>query len=96
MPRSKPKNPLDHEPEAVAWARGRSGLTQAMLAEAIGISISHMSEIEKGSRNAPPPLLFKIATALNCPIVFLERKRDVGGPCEITDLMPDVPNGNAA
>lgn len=74
MGRTKAKDPLDHEPEAVVWARERSGLTKTQLAELVGVSLSLISEIEKGTRNAGPPLLLKIAVALNCPVVFLERK----------------------
>lgn len=74
--RKPPKTPLDHDPEAVTWARQAKGWTQAALAQAIGISASHMSEIEAGSRNATPRLLILLAEALNCPVSVLERKRD--------------------
>lgn len=73
--RTKAKFPLDHEPTAVAWARDRSGLTMTDLADRLGVSLSLISEIEKGTRNANPPMLRKIAEALNCPVVVLERKR---------------------
>lgn len=74
--RNTPKSPLDHDPEAVTWARKAKGWSQDLLAKTVEISPSHMSEIESGSRNAPPALLIRIATALNCPVTFLERKRD--------------------
>jgi transcriptional regulator with XRE-family HTH domain len=74
--RTKAKDPLNHEPQAVTWARERSGLTKTELGKRVGVGVSHISEIEKGTRNAPPPLLLKIAQELNCPVVFLERKRD--------------------
>jgi transcriptional regulator with XRE-family HTH domain len=77
QPRGARKSPLDHEPESVLYARKKSGLSQADSAEAIGISPSHLSEIEKGTRNAPPHLLQKMATVYNCPVVVLERKRSV-------------------
>ena len=73
--RQKPKDPLDHEPEAVTWARKQAGLTQAALAEAVGISPSLMSEIEKGTRNATPAVIMRLAVALNCPRVVLEQKK---------------------
>lgn len=80
-PRTLPKQPLDHDPEALAWARKKDGRTQGDLARAVGISIGHMSEIEKGSRNAPPHLITKLAEALNCPRSVLERKiNGTGGP----------------
>jgi transcriptional regulator with XRE-family HTH domain len=69
-------SPLDHDPAAVVWARKAKGVTQTWLAREIGVSPGHMSEIEGGSRNAPPHLLNKIAEALNCPVTVLERKRD--------------------
>lgn len=80
MARTKPKNPLDHEPGAVEWALGKSGLTKTELAERAGISLSLVSEILKGTRNARPPVLLKLAEALNCPVVFLERKRSYDAP----------------
>jgi transcriptional regulator with XRE-family HTH domain len=73
--RKKPKDPLDHEPEAVTWARRKAGLTRAQLAARIGVSAGLVSEIEKGTRNATPARIRDIAEALNCPAVFLERKR---------------------
>jgi len=75
-PRTKAKHPLNHQPEAVTWARERSGLSKTALADAVGVRPSLITEIEKGTRNAGPPLLKRIADALNCPVVFLERKRD--------------------
>jgi transcriptional regulator with XRE-family HTH domain len=74
-PRTKAKFPLDHEPESVTWARKRSGLSMTQLADRAGIRLSLLSEIESGSRNATPENLQKIADAMNCPVVFLERKR---------------------
>lgn len=73
--RRPPKDPLDHEPEAVAWARERAGLTRAALAEMIGVSAGLITEIEKGTRNATPARIRQLAEALNCPVVVLERKR---------------------
>jgi len=67
---------LDHEPESVTWARKKAGLTKRELARRVGISEVLMGEIESGWRNATPANLAKIAEALNCPLVALERKRD--------------------
>lgn len=92
MARSKPKDPLDHEPQAVTWARERSGLTKTQLAERAGISLSLMCEIEKGTRNAQPPLLLKLAEAMNCPVVVLERKRATSELIPKHDI-PDVVPG---
>lgn len=75
--RKRPKDPLDHEPAAVTYARDQAGLTRTQLAEACGVTVSLISEIEKGTRNATPAMIIKMAAALNCPRVVLERKRDV-------------------
>jgi len=74
--RKKPKQPLDHEPEAVAYALKNSGLTKTQLAEMCGVSLSLISEIVRGTRNATPEMIGKLASALNCPRVVLERKRE--------------------
>lgn len=67
---------LNHEPSAIAWARKKAGLSQAQLAKRCGFSRSLICEIEGGTRNATPARLNKIAEALNCPVVFLEAKRE--------------------
>lgn len=76
-PRGQRNTPLDHEPEAVAYARRKSGLTLAQVSELTGKSVSLLSEIEKGTRNARPDLLLQLASVFNCPLVVLERKRPV-------------------
>lgn len=68
---------LNHEPEALAWARKRAGYTQSALARETGISRSLICEYEAGTRNANDVNLRKIADALNCPVVALERKREM-------------------
>lgn len=77
---SKPSTPtrmrrLDHEPEAVTYVRENAGLTKRQLAELIGVSAQLMGYIETGERNATPDNLQKIADAVGCPLVVLERKR---------------------
>jgi transcriptional regulator with XRE-family HTH domain len=66
---------LRQEPEAVTWAREKAGLTKRELAGRVGISEKLMGEIESGWRSATPANLIRIAAALNCPLVVLERKR---------------------
>jgi transcriptional regulator with XRE-family HTH domain len=75
--RTRPSR-LHQEPEAVTWAREKAGLTKRALADLVGISEQLMGEIESGWRSATPANLAKIAEALNCPLVVLERKRHVG------------------
>jgi transcriptional regulator with XRE-family HTH domain len=74
--RKPPKYPLDHEPEAVKYARDKAGLTQQQLADLVGVSRTLITEIENGTRNATPIVIAKLATAMNCPRVILERKRE--------------------
>jgi 8-oxo-dGTP diphosphatase len=66
---------LHHTPEAVTWARQKTGRTKRQLADDIGISEQLMGEIESGWRSATPATLLKIAETLDCPVVFLERPR---------------------
>jgi transcriptional regulator with XRE-family HTH domain len=84
--RKTPKQPLDHEPEAVEYARKAAGLTKTQLAERCGVSLSLISEIESGNRNATPEMLIRLADALNCPKVILERKRAQTTPATPGDL----------
>jgi transcriptional regulator with XRE-family HTH domain len=72
----QPKEPRDHEAAAVRWAREQSGLTQTQLASMLGVSLSLICQIESGKRNATPAMIRRLAEALNCPRVVLERKRD--------------------
>ena len=73
--RKRPKTPLNHEPEAVTWAREKAGLTKAAVAEEFPCAPSLITEIEKGTRNATPATLNRLAEIFNCPVVVLERKR---------------------
>ena len=70
---------FNHEPEAVTYARKKAGLTKTELAERLGVALSLVSQIESGKRNATPAMLLKMADALNCPVVVLERKRCTNG-----------------
>lgn len=87
--RERPQQ-LNQEPEAVTFARERAGLTKRDLARLVGTSEQLMGEIESGWRNATFANLCKIAAALNCPVVFLERKHPVshgGGAVGAPELM---------
>ena len=91
--RTQPKQPLDHEPEAVAYALQNSGLTKQQLAEMCGVAPSLITEILAGTRNATPIMIGKLAYALNCPRVVLERKREPQTP-EAADVdLPGVQGG---
>lgn len=82
---------LHQEPEAVTWAREKAGLTKRALAQRVGISEQLMGEIESSWRSATPANLAKIAEALNCPVVFLERKRTYGSAREPAQVPAEAP-----
>lgn len=65
--RPRRKSPLTHDPESLAWAIKVSGATQAQLAEQLGISKGHMSEIVNGTRGLTPAKLRRTAQLLGCP-----------------------------
>jgi transcriptional regulator with XRE-family HTH domain len=65
--------PVDHNPEALAWAMRRAGWRQAPLAREVGISRSLLSEALKGQRGLSPAVLNKIAETLGCPITAIEQ-----------------------
>lgn len=77
MPKSKraPRE-LNQDPVSFRWARKKSGLTQTALAARSGVSRTLIVEIEAGTRNATDENLIKLAEAMNCPVVVLERKRE--------------------
>lgn len=47
--------------------RKERGLTLSQLAEMVGVSIPHMSEVERGKKNVNNHLLTRLAGALNVP-----------------------------
>lgn len=77
VPRGHRMSPLNHEPEAVLFARKSAKLTQAEAVEQLRPIINstgHLSEIEKGTRSASRALLERMAAVYNCPFVILIRK----------------------
>ncbi len=66
--------PVDHDPEALAWAMRRAGRRQADLARVTGRSRSLISEALNGTRGLSPADLNAIAADLGCPVTMLERK----------------------
>lgn len=59
----------------MTYARRRAGYSKAALAREVGVSRSLICEIEKGTRNATPAVLVKLAAVLDYPRALLERKR---------------------
>lgn len=82
----KPSKPLDHDPEAVTEAREAADVTQYALAKQLGVARSLISEIEKGTRNAKPDLLRRMAAILDCRASELEAKRAQGPAAAAADV----------
>lgn len=65
---------LNHEPDAILYARTSAGLSQADAARQLDISAGFLSHLERGYRSVTPALLKRMASVYNCPRVVLERK----------------------
>lgn len=83
---------FDHDPEAFTEAREAADLTMTALARELGCSLSLISEIEGGTRNARRPLLERAAKVFGVPVSQIERKREPqGAPAPAADVaVPDV------
>jgi len=73
-----PKDPSDHDPGAVAEAREKAGLTKTAAASRLRVSLSLISMIESGARNAGPALIDAMAELYDCDPD--ELKREEGSP----------------
>ncbi|WP_078857159.1 helix-turn-helix domain-containing protein [Streptomyces sp. NBRC 109706] len=83
-------SPLDHDPEALRWARQHAGLTQQQLADRAGIACSLVRDMENGRRNATPENRARLAGALGCPPMLLERKEPAEGAPVLEVLTMDA------
>lgn len=68
------KREFNQDPEAVARARKKAGLTKYALAKRLGRARSTFTEIERDTRNAPETLLAEIAKVCGVPVETLRRK----------------------
>lgn len=83
-----PKRPIDHKPAAVRRARERLGLTRKQVADAIEVSPSLITEIEKGTRNATQATIIRLAAVLRCSPDSLRRRR-LGPPENVSPSKPE-------
>jgi len=63
--------------ERLKKARLEKELTQVQLAEAVGIAQATLAQIERGTRQASPPLVAEFATTLGCTadsLIFGEKQ----------------------
>ena len=57
--------------ERLKEARKSYGITQEELAKRIGVHVSMIAQMERGTKQASPPLIADIATELGCSLDFL-------------------------
>jgi|GEM_PF-1299297 len=58
--------------------RNKRGWTQEQLADIVGCTKSHISEMESGKKNASSPMLESLATAFDVQVVDLIDSGDAG------------------
>lgn len=63
-------------PASLAALRIFAGLSQAELARRSGLSQGHISELERGGKDARPATIKKLAQALAVPMPALLRNHD--------------------
>lgn len=62
---------LNHRPRRVSKAREAAQLTKTQLAAEVSCSLSLISEIEGGTRNASPARLERLSEVLKVPLEYL-------------------------
>lgn len=76
---------FNHDPEAVTrWRESvRPRLSKTALAERLGCSLSLVSEIEGGTRNARRDLLERMAEIFGCDVAELESRREAAPASDV-------------
>ena len=69
------RNPTPQNGYAIRAFREREGLSVNQLASTIGVSDSHMRNLECENKAATPEVLARIADAVHVPVVALSRIR---------------------
>lgn len=83
--------------EKIRSARKRQGITLQQLANEIGVSISAVSQYERGKINPDAFMIFKIAKALKCSLLDIVPSSEIGKlGTEITDFLNVIPPDMAA
>lgn len=59
---------------ALSALRSKDGMTKTQLAEAAGISLQYLCDIEVGRRGAKPDVMKRLAAALNVPLSAIEER----------------------
>lgn len=73
MPR--PPAPVEIDAVALAVLREKDGHSKSSLAEAAGMSLGYLSDLESGRRKGNPEVITKLARALNVPRSMIEKRR---------------------
>jgi Zn-dependent peptidase ImmA (M78 family)/DNA-binding XRE family transcriptional regulator len=66
-------------PRMIVLAREATGLTQAALAHAAGVTQAHMSKVENGLEDPSPELLRTVARECDVPVEFFEQTDELVG-----------------
>ncbi len=67
-------------------------LTQEMLAEKLGISVKHLSEVERGNSGLSIENLINLSTIFNVNIDYLIKGDINNNPLQLTVMLPeDIP-----
>ena len=61
----------------IAFYRKKESMTQAALSEALGVTESYISQLERGSAKIPLPRLFQISDVLGIDIALLVSDRAI-------------------
>lgn len=67
-------------PTALTALRVLAGFSQAELARRSGLSQGHISELERGDKDARPATIKKLATALSVPMPALLTSAEIATP----------------
>ena len=72
--------------DALRVTRERTGFSAAELAKRAGMSPGYLSDLENGNRWPNAKTIKKLAVALNCPTVVLERHDHPDRPCRCAEI----------
>ncbi|SPX87634.1 helix-turn-helix domain-containing protein [Mycobacteroides abscessus] len=73
--------------------RTKDGMDLTTLASLSGLSLSYLSDLERGRRLPNAKVLKQVAKALNCPVSVIQRTKyqdDAGRDLELRELIREI------